>query len=205
MILLFIAFLFAAGITYVFVSNKPSGVATPVVTDNVTKKFPTVSPTVKLKKFVHSSGFSFQHEEHLKVQEKKVNDDSSYASLMITSADRKGSMTIDAFSTSLKVIDDWFKTSATAFGQKDITFLKLADLDARQFTEFGKFMTIALDKGVLFTLSANYEDEKSYWSKIMKDTVFTFAFENPESPSDQGSSAPNPEEDVVFEGEEIVE
>ncbi len=178
----------------------------PVVETIVTS--PSTSQ-VGLKKYMDEVGFSFFYMKEVEVKPLVVSDNTVYSMLELTSKNNPGKVTIIAKTSFLKTVDGSFKNDV-----KDIKKLKLADLEARQIEQEGKIVTVALDQGVLFEITVDYKESKNFWSEVNNKIIASFVFELPEAPSttinsnDGGSienSGASGDEDVIYEGEEIIE
>jgi len=209
-ILVIILILATVGILgYVVYSSKKKESAgkinTPVVETIVTS--PSTSQ-VDLKKYMDEVGFSFFYMKEVEVKPLVISDNTVYSMLELTSKNNPGKVTIIAKTSFLKTVDDWFKSDV-----KDIKKLKLADLEARQIEQEGKIVTVALDQGVLFEITVDYKENKNFWSEVNNKIIASFVFELPEAPSttinsNNGgveNSGASGDEDVIYEGEEVVE
>ncbi len=170
------------------------------------KPIPSPTPTDKnLLTFTDPSGFEFHYPKELSVKKKDLLNARLYSSLELSSTGSAETITIQGEESSLNTIDDWFKgtNKTSVFGE--IKKIKLADLDARQFQANNSKTTIALDQGVLFTLTTNAKKE-SVLLKTYDTVIKSFKFIQP-SPAIQNSSSTSSGDssDVVDEGEEIIE
>ncbi|MBI2051304.1 hypothetical protein HYT33_00925 [Candidatus Roizmanbacteria bacterium] len=167
----------------------------------------TVTPSKKLKSFLDPSGFKFSYPENVEISTKDVKDQTVYSQLEIVSADVDGSVEIEVKNSALKKIDGWFQANKVTVADKDIKKLKLGGVEARQFATGGKLLTIMLDQGVLFTITVDPQEEKSFWFEVNNKIVESFAFVPPETSGGgtSGSSEGSGGEDITFEGEEIIE
>lgn len=190
--------LFTIGlVVFAFISSQKKQVKENTVNPVVEKEETT--PSAKLLEYKDPAGFGFSYLEGVKVEVADSTDTNTYSQLKITSQNKAGGITVSAVGSNIKSI-------SVKNGKK----LKLADLEAVQYEEEGKITTAALDQGVLFTITADYQKDKEYWKSVNDKLIATFAFEAPQSPkatnvnNNQNATATG-EEDVVFEGEETVE
>ncbi|MBI4009206.1 hypothetical protein HY357_03165 [Candidatus Roizmanbacteria bacterium] len=180
-------------------SDKGSKLTSPLSNNPFLSLSPTVKPTTK--KYSDPSGFKFSYQDGLKIERIDKKNPDYYSSLKATTKDSVGSITIDVTSTKYKSLDEWVKNNRLL--AKNVKEIKLADLEALEIDESGKYMILAIDTETLFTIVAtfNKSDEK-YWKKATNTVVSTFALELPETSINNGQSS---DEDIVFEGEETVE
>lgn len=146
--------------------------------------------------YTDPSGFVFQYPKGIVASAKKLPNNQIYSSVELSATGSAETITIKAEDSNLNTIDDWFKGSKKASVFGEIKKVKLADLDARQFAANNERMTIALDQGVLFTITTNAKKDTNLLKAYQKVTD-SFVFVQPNQPSDSS--------DVVDEGEEVVE
>ncbi len=170
--------------------NKPS--VSPV-SQNSPTTIVAPTPVVKLKKYSDPSGFSFQYPDSLILTPKNPLPKNAYASVELT-------LPKDNALIALTVEDSNLANLKSAVTATSSTSLKLADLSAVQFDSNNNKTTLALDQGVLFTLTLNPSNATDSWTTAYNQIVSSFAFDQP-SNSIEGS----PGNDVVYEGEETVE
>jgi len=150
-------------------------------------------------------GFSFNFPNSVVVSPKKTTDDNVYSSLNVTSSSTSGKITIEAVSSDLLTLKSLISTKT------NVTDIKLADLDAKQYTEKGNVITLALDKGVLFTITSSSGENVNFWKEINNKIISSFVFALPETTqvdsdaTSQSDSTDSTESDVSFEGEETIE
>lgn len=168
-----------------------------------------LSPTPKnasLKEYSDPSGFKFSIPKGLVVTDKKPTDQSIYSQLeVVPTTTSSGKITIAAITSNLKNVDDYFKINKSLSKNLKVDKLKLADLDARQFVSEDKITTVALDKGVLFTIISDLKDDKEFWDHANKTIITSFVFNPPQSQVSDDSSSGQPDDSGVTEEEEIVE
>lgn len=192
-----ISSLLALAVVFVLLTQKPKNPAS----DSLLSPTKTVSPQIQLKTYNNASGFSFKYPESFALFEKGADDESIYAWVELTDSENKEAISVKLEDSDLEKIDDWF----TASNKKDIKGkigkVKLADLDGRQFiTEEGQITTLALDEGgVLITISGN---SSSVHQQIVSSFIFTQSTQNT---SDTSGTSGDGGEDIIFEGEEVIE
>ncbi len=142
------------------------------------------------------AGFKFNYPDTVTVSSKDTSDINVYSSLVVASSKTPGKMTIDAVSSELVALDNMIKSKTF------VTDVKLADLDAKQYAEKGNIVTLALDKGVLFTLTVSSGGNVNFWNEVNNKIISSFAFSAPEKTADSGGSS---DSDVSFDGEETIE
>ena len=134
-------------LTIVIVQNKSYKPSPSVKINSLsTSQSPESATSQTTQEYSDPAGFKFNYPDSVTVSPKDTIDDSSYSSLIVASSKNQGKMTIDAVSSELIALDDLIKSKTS------VSDVKLADLSAKQFTEKGSIVTLALDKGVLFTL-----------------------------------------------------
>ncbi len=191
-----------------FLFSQKKSVSPTVSNDLKSNETVIHSPAAESKSYTDPAGFKFNYPKDLDVTAKKITDDSVYTDLEIKSKDGTGEATIKAVDSNLVKIDDYFKDKKTSSFSRGISKLKLADIDARQYQVNSQIITVALDQGVLFTITTNLPAEKKdYWQKTNSILISSFAFVTPQNNTsiDTDSSPEGGEEDVIFEGEEVVE
>lgn len=153
-----------------------------------------------VQEYVDSAGFKFSYPESVSISPINTTDASVYSSLVATSSSTPGKITVEAVSSDLTTLDDMLKSKT------DVTDVKLADLAAKRYTEKGNVITLALDKGVLFTFTASSGGNVSYWNEVNDKIIASFAFVAPTAAQVQpDTSAPTTDSDVTFDGEETIE
>jgi hypothetical protein len=171
------------------------------------KEIASPSPAMdkSLLTYSDTSGFEFQYPKEFSVKKKDLITAQLYSSLELFSTGSAERIGIKAEESSLEMIDGWFKgaNKTSVFGE--VKKIKLADLDARQFEANNAKTTIALDQGVLFTLTTNAKKD-SLLLKAYDTIVKSFKFVQPSSAIQNNSSTASDDySDVVDEGEEVIE
>lgn len=185
-------------------SFKKQKIHSPVLEDIKPKKPTTIISFAKMKEYKDPSGFKFNYPDNLKLETKKIEDQKIYSLLELTSSKHQGKIEIKVEDNQLTKIDDWFKNEATK--PAEIKKIKLADIEGRQFELNNQILTIALDQGVLFIFTVSHEKDKNFWIDVNNKIIETFDFKPPNNIEENlPVSSENLEEEVIFEGEEIVE
>jgi hypothetical protein len=140
--------------------------------------------------YIDSAGFSFKYPENIKISDDTPVDDSYYTLLTLNYQNKK--LTISAMdSTDTKIV--------APTGSDLIGASKLSTISANQYEDSSNLYTIALDKGVLYTIKS---PKDSYWDSLHNTIVSSFVFEGQVANSGSGSAAAS---DTIYEAEEIVE
>lgn len=186
-------------------SSKNQNIRSPVSENNLITTT-SIIPKAKLTEYKDPSGFKFSYPENLKLQNKEIENQKIYSLLELTFLKDQGKIEIRVEDSQLTKIDDWFTNNKEATKPANIKKIKLADIEGRQFTQKDKFLTIALDQGALFTFTVTLGKEGKYWLDANNQILKSFQFilpENTENNVPVGDESS--EEDVIFEGEEIIE
>lgn len=153
------------------------------------------------------SGFSFSYPDNLSISNTAsetsadVADPNAYADLQLFSNDVSGSLNLKIADTKFKTLDEWLKANNIPASNTPIE-KKLGNLKALEVKTTDRLMLASLDQGVLFTVELPLIEE-DFWMKVYERllTDFTFA-----PPAEVAQEAPNfSGEEVIFEGEEVVE
>ncbi len=167
---------------------------------------PSSAPqTPSLKEYVDPSGFKFSYSGDVLVKKKSVKDDNIYSLLELTSLNSSGKTTFEVVGSSLTSLDKWISKYKTA--SHEAQKLKIADMNAVELVSSSNIVTGALDKGVLFTISADLSTNPDFWKSVYKQIITSFKFVPPEttSGSPDTNSSPPSNDDISFEGEEVIE
>ena len=189
-----------AGLFLVQQQKTSAPTETPLTDIEVQKKLPSKTP----KDYTDPSGFSFQYPEDVSLEKKESNDSSVYADIVFTSKDARGDMKLLINDTSLKTIDEWVTQIPPGFDPKNIKDVKLGTMSAKEIKDEKSLMTASLDQGVLFTIHVSLE-ESDFWIEVYNALLSSFSFSQPEAGNSSVGSSSSSSEDVVFEGEEVIE
>jgi hypothetical protein len=144
-----------------------------------------------------SSGFSFKYPNGIKVEDITPNEGFYYSLLNLSKDDKE--IKISAQDTKLKNISQWVESKDVPKGLADYGAVSLGGLSAKQFTSANNILlTVAIDQGVLYLVSG--PKDNGFWENTQNDLVSTFTFAGKDN-----SKAGTPTENIVDEGEEIVE
>lgn len=155
------------------------------------------------------AGFSFSYPDNVSISNRAsevdtVADPNAYADLQLFSKDKSGSLNLRIADTKFKTIQDWIKDQGLPEGTVP-TEKKLGDLKAYEIKTSDRLMLGALDQGILFTVDMPLIEEP-FWNEVYEHVVGNFGFAAPETASSgQTKAAVSSGEEVVFEGEEVVE
>ena len=181
----------AALIITILLTQKPKNPISPAT--GVINNAPTTDSSLpaQLKTYTNPSGFSFQYPKSLLLTEKKINDQSIYAWVELTHPQKKGIVSIKLESSDLAKIDDWV-------GAGKIKKVKLADLEGREFTDGSQTVTLALDQGgILISITTDL------LLPVHQQIVSSFVFTQPPQPTINTTGGGG--EDIIFEGEEVIQ
>jgi len=195
--IIIISGLLVSGIVFVILTQKPKNPPS----DSLIYPTKTVSSEPQLKTYFNDSGFSFKYPESFILSEKEVTDESIYALVELTNPKNKDVVSIKLEDSDLTEIDDWFTVSNKKDVVGEIKKVKLADLDGRQFTDKeNQIVTLALDEGgVLVSISSN---SSSIYQQIVSGFIFT---QSAQTTTDTSNTSGGGDEDIIFEGEEVIE
>lgn len=190
--------LLLSSIAFVILTQRPKNPNFSVKDVTNSTSTTDASSPIQLKTYVNASGFSFKYPESFVLSEKEVADESAYAWVELTNPQNKNVISVKLEGSYLVKIDEWFTASNKKGIKGEIKEVKLADLDGRQFTiEESQLTTLALDKGgVLISISGN---PLSVHQQIVSSFIFT------QSAQTTNTSNSGEGEDVIFEGEEVIE
>lgn len=181
------------GTKILFFSNKGSE-ASPSTTQ-ILKQKPEVSNT--LKSYSDPSGFSFNYPDNLSILPNDLKDANSYADLQLVSKDIEGSLHLKITDSKLKTLDEWVEKTGSKNAPKEVM---LGNLKAVELEVGDKIELAALDLGILFNIQV---DKSSYFQKVYEKVLADFTFIQPTQAST--SEGIRGEDDISFEGEEVVE
>lgn len=158
-----------------------------------------IIPSETSIEYADPAGFSFSYPDNLSIEKNEEVDTNTYADLQLFSKDVNGSLALRITDTKLKTLEDWIKEASSSNTPVE---KKLGNLKALEVKTNDRLMLAALDQGVLFTIEMPLI-EQQFWMKVYEKVLTGFTFISPETAA-AGVSNPASEE-VVFEGEEVVE
>ncbi|OGK12478.1 hypothetical protein A3C98_02585 [Candidatus Roizmanbacteria bacterium RIFCSPHIGHO2_02_FULL_37_15] len=155
-----------------------------------------------LKEYLDQAGFKFKYPDNFSVAIMETGEE-IFSSLVVASDELKGKTTIVVESTTAKSLDE-------LLGQKKIVSdklqkISLADIEARQYEKDNSLITVAYDTGAFFTITTELIPARETMLKLHKTIITSFAFQLPEETSVETNSQSTGENDVIFEGEEVIE
>jgi len=167
-----------------------------------------IKPSETSIDYTDPSGFSFSYPDNLSISntasadsdDKK--DPNAYADLQLFSKDKNGSLNIKIADTKLKNLDAWLKEEQIPEAVKPEE-KQLGNLKAYEVKTSDRLMLAAIDQGVLFTVDMPRVEE-DFWNPVYNKVLANFSFAAPEPATTQTTAAASGDE-VVFEGEEVVE
>lgn len=191
------------GAAFFFLSQQPKSQESPVlspVSDQTTsaKKLPSST----LKEYADPSGFSFNYPDDLSLTKNEAAGSGTYADLKLTSKEVDGDLNLKVQDTKLASVDAWFKESGQTGEVKDVQW---GTLNAKAAEDKDKATVVAVDQGILFTMEVNFSGQKDFWQKVSDQILSSFSFSSESSPGTSPQTGGSSEEDVTFEGEEVVE
>jgi hypothetical protein len=174
----------------------------------VSEEAKEVVPSQTFIDYNDPSGFSFSYPDNISISNRLSEnvdgavDANAYSDLQLFSKDKNGSLSLKVADTKFKKIEDWLKDNeipATVVP----TEKKLGDLKAYEVRTSDRLMLASIDQGVLFTVEMPLIEEP-FWNEVYQKVVSGFTFAAPEAASAQTAAVSSGEE-VIFEGEEVVE
>lgn len=159
-----------------------------------------IKPSETFIEYTDPSGFSFSYPDNLSIEKKEEADTNDYADLQLFSKDVSGSLSLRIMDTKIKTLNDWVKEASVSGTQ---TEKKLGNLKALEVKTNDRIMLAALDQGILFNIEVP-AIEQEFWMKVYEKVLKDFTFVAANTDSTAGVSNYSAEE-VIFEGEEVVE
>lgn len=205
LILVVVAICLIGGIIAFFILN-PKGSTKQALSEPETQK--EAVPSKSYIDYADPAGFSFSYPDNISLANRAAeNEDTSsdpdaYADLQLFSNDKSGSINLRIADTKLKTIEDWKKENQIP---ADITPTekKLGTLSAYEFKTKDRVMLVSIDQGILFTVDMPVIEEV-FWNEVYDKVISGFSFGVPETEVAQSAAAPSGDE-VIFEGEEVIE
>lgn len=187
-----------------FVLLKPenNNLKTGSLLNPLTNQIKTTEPSKTLKEYQDPAGFSFEYSDNLSITNNEIEDNSTYASLQLTSNDVSGNLSLTIVDSKYKTIEDWLKANkeATIGNPKEV---KLGNLKAYEIKTNDRLLTAAIDQGILFTIEMPLVEE-GFWTKVYNQISTSFSFGLPENTTSSTNTGYS-NSDITFEGEEVVE
>lgn len=151
------------------------------------------------------SGFSFQYPNDFSVNNKKTDDDSIYSDVLISSKKNdNGSISIRVEDTKLKNFEAWLIKEAIATASAKISESTLSGITSHIVEGKDKVYMVAIDKGILFTITLLTNKDKKYFQSAFDTIVSTFQFGQQDTSATASSDDAGSGSDIVVE-EEVIE
>ena len=158
------------------------------------------SPSETLIEYSDPSGFTFSYPDNLSLNKSEIEDNSTYADLILSSKEVSGSLSLKITDSKFKTLDEWAKKNKEA-AKEGLKEVMLGTLKALEIKTSDRLLLGSLDQGIFFTIEMPLIEE-DFWMKVYRKILTDFSFA---SPSSAGSDVGTSTNDVVFEGEEVVE
>lgn len=188
-------------------------IATPISKENLTK--PNIQTTentlennVKFLTYKDESGFQFVYPENIKITNETKSDTNAYSKLILNSNTNTGKISIQATEESINNADLWLKQNKISTLSANIKDQLLSNLKGKEISTNGQTTLIAFDGNILFKIDLLYSNNKNYWLDIYNKIISSFSFISPETTSNTNNNyqpSYNESEDIIDEGEEVVE
>lgn len=162
-------------------------------------------PSKTLTEYTDSSGISLNYPDDLIISASKDLDDTTYAQIQITSAAYPGSIMIRAADDKAKTLVSWISQNSKLASVESSQDIKLAGLLAKKLVTNDSIVTAALDSGVIFTVEVFGQKNQAYWVDAYNTIIGSFTIVVPEAPAAPSTNSTSGDDDVIFEGEEIIE
>lgn len=170
-----------------------------------------VTPSSTFIDYADPAGFSFSYPDNVSIANRiSENEDSAvdpdaYADLQLFSKDKSGSINLRIADTKFKTLEEWKKENGITEGVQGSEKM-LGQIKASEFKTSDRLFLASIDQGVLFTVEMPLVEE-AFWSEVYNKVISGFVFEVPEVEvaSAGGATAVSSGDEVVFEGEEVVE
>lgn len=199
LITLILAGVMAVSWKYIFL-QKGSSFTTPQ-SDNqlpsLGKSQLSVSKTVK--EYTDQSGFSFNYPDNLSLTNNEIKSERTYADIKLSMKELEGDISIVISDSSFNKLEDW--ALANSVESSTVTEAKLGNLKASEMLNTDRLILGVLDQGVLFTVEVKFGDSRDFWMEAYNKILEEFTFVIPTANS---ISTANFSEEVIFEGEEVV-
>jgi len=188
-------------VTIIYLSQSQTKTVSPLGNQKMASR-PTGE---KLETYYNDCGFEFHYPQSAKVVENEINDQSTYANLLISSGKNSGSITLLVTDTDYETIKEYLDDEKIATGQAKVSDLKLVDVEAKKIVFKDRETVLAIDQGVLFKFEIDYQTAKDYWQQAENTIVKSFAFIAPTQDQTTIDQSGGGELDIIDEGEEIIE
>lgn len=202
-----VSVLLVAGLVGFLILNPNEGEA-PVSAPEAKKE---ATPSQTYIDYADPAGFSFSYPDNVSIANKvsenedTVKDPDAYADLQLFSKDKSGSINLRIADTKFKTLQEWKKDNQIPESVQASEKM-LGQLKASEFKTTDRLFLAAIDQGVLFTVEMPLIEEP-FWNEVYNKVVSGFVFEVPQTEvaSTGGGTAVSSGDEVIFEGEEVVE
>ncbi len=208
LILVVAAVCLVVGVVGFFILN-PKGSTKQTLNEPETQK--EVVPSKTYIDYTDAAGFSFNYPDNISLtnriaEDEEGSDPDAYADLQLFSKDKSGSINIRIVDTKLKTIEDW-KEDNQIPDEITPTEKKLGSLTAQEFKSKDRVMLASIDQGILFTVDMPIIEE-DFWNEVYDKVISDFRFgvtETEVAQAGSGVTSASSGDEVIFEGEEVVE
>lgn len=160
-------------------------------------------PSGKLNEYLDGSGFVFRYPEDIKIKSQEISNSSTYTDLKLISEEVLGAISFRVSDSKTKSIEEWLKSRAQV---SDIKNIALGGISGQEAKTSNGLLAGVLDSGVLFTIEVDFGGNKDFWQKVYNTLLSTFEFSETAQQGEGGEeNSEASAEEVVFEGEEIIE
>lgn len=179
-------------------SRSKSSLVTPITNKlSETKEAKKIVPSETFLEYQDLSGFTFSYPDNLSIVKNEIEDESVYADIELTSKDVNGSLSLKISDSKFKTLDEWLDLNK---GDAIPAEINLGSLKGKEIKLKDRVLLGALDQGVFFNIEVPKVEEE-FWMKVYEKLLSGFSFAIPENASAQTTAS----EEVIFEGEEVVE
>ncbi len=178
-------------------TSKQSPLSSPSLNQITAPK--KAAPSETFLEYEDPSGFTFSYPDNISITKSDTEDESTYADLQLSSKEVNGSLSFKIVDSKFKTLDEWVKSTTTT--PQIPKEAKLGNLKALEIKLSDRLLLGALDQGILFTIEVPAVEE-TFWQKVYQKLLTDFSFAAPQTASEDSGSSSN---EVIFEGEEIVE
>lgn len=152
-----------------------------------------ITPSETTKTYTDPSGFSFNYPDNLSLAPNGLTD-ATYAEVQLSAKGVEGNLVLKITDSKFASLDSWAKSIKDAEGAPKEA--KLGTLKALELKVDSGLKMAAIDQGVIFSIDVSRSD---FWNKVYNKVLADFSFTTPEAGSVVSS------DDVIFEGEEVIE
>lgn len=160
-----------------------------------------VAPSESKKTYESDAGFSFSYPSDVDLEEFDL-DQTTYADIELHSATVAGILKFRITDSKDTTASAWIATKNPA-AKNTASDRTLDDIQGLEYVSENQILFAALDQGALFTIDIEPRENSVFWQTVYDGIVSSFAFVPP--PDAPAQSAPVSSEEIIFEGEEIIE